>query len=183
MTALADACADLARALPQAQALTTIPDTTPATGRTRPASRPPWNPQAAMVLLDALEGARQLEAAWRNRPRRPMAHTGATLASIIRLAPAEDEDEQHHALVLITRWTTAILQLPAVDVEERPQRVQADCPYCHFAMLRVYPRSGRVTCLRFGVCEDGDGNHPAGLAGRSVLDGTPQIAWQDGLVT
>ena len=183
MTALADACADLAAALPRAQALTHIPDTDGTTSRSAPGSRPPWNPAAATALLDALEGARQLEASWRSGVVRPMRVTGAVLASIVRLSYAMTETDQRMAVVAVTRWTTAILQLPAVDTEERPQRVAADCPYCGFGMLRVYPRSGRVTCLRFGACADNDGNHPLGHAGRSALNGDPVVTWQDGLVT
>lgn len=189
MSALADACAELAVWLPAAEALITAPDVQGCAGRGQPSSRPPWNSQAAAALLDALEGTRQLEAAWRSgaagRPvtLRPMSGTGGTLASLLRLAERAGDGEQRQAVILVTRWTTAILQLPAVDEAERPQRVQAACPYCGFAMLRVFPRSGRVACLRGGVCADGDGNPPQGHARRSRFDGTPQIEWEDGLVT
>jgi hypothetical protein len=47
-------------------------------------------------------------------------------------------------------------------------------------MLRLSPRSGRVTCLRWGVCVDRDGNHPQGQVDRSV-SGEPMVSWQDGL--
>ena len=84
MTALADAVAELGTCLPEAQARTHIPDTEATTGpRGKPGSRPPWNSPVAMVLLDALEGARQLEAMWRSDLAghavrvRPMAAPGA----------------------------------------------------------------------------------------------------------
>ena len=189
VTALADACADYAAAVPLAQALTHIPDTDGSAGRGQPASRPPWNPAAATALLDALDGARQLEAAWRSQaagrpvPRRAMAHTGAVLASLLRLAHAAEDGEEHQAVILLTRWTTAILQLPAVDREERPQRVEWPCPYCGFAMMRLYPRDGVVTCLRYGACLDSDGSHPRGRADWNRITGDAEIAWNDGLVT
>jgi hypothetical protein len=184
VTALADACAELAAWLPAAEALITQPDADGSTGRGQPSSRPPWNGAAADALLDAAEGARQLEAAWRSGRRRPIAATGAVLASIVRLSYGETEGEQRQAIIAVTRWTTAILQLPAVDEAERPQRVEGPCPYCGFGMLRVYPRSGRVACLRgAGACRDGDGQPPQGHARHSRLDGTPQIEWSDGLVT
>ena len=189
MTALADACADYAAAVPLAQALIAVPDTDGSSGRGQPSSRPPWNPAAATALLDALEGARQLEAAWRSQtagrpvPRRAMAHTGAVLASLLRLAHAAEDDEERQAVTLLTRWTTAILQLPAVDREERPQRVAACCPYCGFHMLRLYARAGRVTCLRYGACFDSDGLHPVGHADRNRITGDGEVVLHDGLVT
>jgi hypothetical protein len=106
------------------------------------------------------------------------------LASIVRLSYAVAEGEQRQAVIAVTCWTTAILQLPAVDEAERPQRVPADCPYCGFGMMRVFPRSGTVACLRgAGACQDSDGNPPLGVMGRSALNGEPMIKWRDGLVT
>jgi hypothetical protein len=200
VTAVAEACAALTAALPRAQALTTRPDTTGATpARARLASRPPWNAAAANALYDALEGARRTEAAWRcDATRRSVAATGTVLASIVRLSygldpcPPPEYDvkgrrlpcrcQRCTAIRSLTRWATAILQLPAVDEEERPQRVNSPCPYCQRAMLRVYPRSGRVTCLS-GDCADGDGRHPVGHADRNRVTGDAIIAWNDGLVT
>src|SRR5258708_21777136 len=198
--AVRDAVDELTRWLPAAQALTTQPDADGTRGRGPPASRPPWNGAAAMVLLDAVEGTRRLEAAWRSGHRRPVAAIGAVLASIVRLSyglpdcPPREHDQQNRPLPCrcqrceavrsFSRWTVAILQLPAVDQEERPLRVPSPCPYCLFPMLRVFPRSGRVACLRgAGACADGDGNPPTGLMGRSQMDGSPVVAWADGLVT
>ena len=189
MTALADACADYAAAVPLAEALIHIPDADGASGRGQPSSRPPWNGAAATALLDALEGARRLEAAWRSEaagravPVLPMRMTGAVLASLLRLAHTATDGAQRDAVILLTRWTTAILQLPAVDTEERPQQVKAACPYCGFAMLRLYARAGRVTCLRFGACYDADGLHPVGHADRNRITGDGEVVWHDGLVT
>ncbi len=128
-----------------------------------------------------------------------MSATGAVLASIVRLSyglpdcPPREYDQQNRplpcrcqrceAVRAVSQWTVAILYLPAVDQEERPQRISSPCVYCGFAMVRVYPRSGRVTCLRYGACLDGDGNHPVGMIGRSRLDGSPCVTWNDGLVT
>ncbi len=200
MTALAEACAELATWLPRAQALTTHPDTDGTTGHAQPSSRPPWNSAAADALLDAVEGARQLEAAWRSGHRRPAAATGAVLASIMRLScglpdcPPREYDQRGRpkscrcqrceAMRSFARWTTAILQLPAVDEAERPLRIDAACSYCGFGPLWAYPRSRRVACLRgAGVCEDSDGNPPRGLMAYDQRDGTPRIEWADGLVT
>lgn len=183
MSALADACAELARWLPAAEALVTQPDADGTSGHGQPSSRPPWNSAAAEALLGALEGARQLEASWRSGQLLPMAQTGTVLASIVRLSHAVSDDGQRQAVTMVSRWTVAILQLPAVGREERPLRVAAPCVYCGFAMLRVYPRSGRVTCLRYGACQDSEGNHPVGVMGRSQLDGSPCVTWADGLVT
>lgn len=189
MTPLAEACADFSEAVPLAEALIHIPDTDGSSGRGQPASRPPWNPAAATALLDALEGARQLEQAWRSQaagrpvPRRAMAHTGTVLASLLRLAEAVSDSEQREAIVFFTRSVTTIYQLPAVDREERPQRVDWPCPYCGFAMMRLFPRDGVITCLRYGACFDTDDNHPRGRADWNRITGDAEIAWNDGLVT
>ena len=184
MTALADACAELAAWLPAAEALITAPDAQGSAGRGQPSSRFPGNSAAFNAVMDAAQGAIRLEASWRSGVLRPYSATGAVLQSIVRLSYAVTEGEQHQAVVLVGRWTMQILQLAAVDREERPQRVAAMCPYCHFGMLRVFPRSGRVACLRgAGACQDANGNPPQGHARHSRLDGTPQIEWQDGLVT
>ena len=187
MTALADACAELAAWLPAAEALITAPDTQGSAGRGQPSSRPPWNAAAAMALLDAAEGARRLEASWRSGVLRPYSATGAVLASIVRLSYAVTEGEQHQAVVLVGRWTRSILQLPAIDKSERPLRLAAECPYCRYFMMCAYPVSGRVACLRGAgkspLCQDADGNPPRGQMGYSQLDGSPQVNWDDGLVT
>src|SRR5258708_4888575 len=171
VTALADACAELAAWLPAAEALITTPDTQGSTGRGQPSSRPPWNAAAAMALLDALEGAGRLEASGRSGVLRPSPATGAVLQSIVRLpyglpdCPPAVNDEQNRPLPCrcercsaawdISRWTTAILYLPAVDEEERPQKIPGTCPYCGFQMLRAYVRAKRVACLRgAGACQD-----------------------------
>ena len=207
MTALADACHDLARALPRAQALTATPDTDGHTRRTAPASRPPWNQAAAAALLDAAEGARQLEAAWRSHaagrpvPVRPMAMTGTVLASLLRLAemlppcppPERGENgkprpcrcERCEAVRSLIQWTTPIYQLAAVDTEEHAVKLMdAVCPYCEKLVLLARIRERRVACPRGAAdCTDSDGNPPKGQMGYSRLDGTPQIEWNDGLVT
>ena len=43
MTALADACADYAAAVPLAEALIALPDADGTSGRGQPSSRFPWN--------------------------------------------------------------------------------------------------------------------------------------------
>ncbi len=195
--------AELEPALCAAQALTTQPDADGSRGRGQPSSRPPWNSQAAHALLDAVEGARRLEAAWRSGHRRPVSATGAVLASIVRLScglpdcPPREYDQQGRplpcrcqrceAVRAVTRWTVAIWRLPAVGRAETPLRLVVPCPYCEYRMMCAYPVSGRVACLRGAgdapSCLDSDGNPPTGLMGRSQMDGTPGVFWADGLVT
>ncbi len=203
MDDLTGAGADLARWLPVAEALITEPDADGTRGRGQPASRPPWNGAAAMVLLDAVEGARQLEASWRSGHRRPVSATGAVLASIVRLSyglpdcPPREHDQQNRplpcrcerceAVRAVSGWTTAILYLPAVDEAERPQHVPGLCPYCKFEMLSARVRERKVACLRGAgkrpKCLDSDGNPPRGQMDYSQMDGTPCVFWADGLVT
>ena len=192
MTGLDDACADIARWLPEAAALTAEPDTEPAaTATSQPASRPPWNPAAATAALDAHEGLRRLEAALRLAvtghpgPRRggSDANTYAAIAAIQNLGNAVTTRAAAQAAAILARWARQIQELPAIDQAEPWRRIQAPCPYCGHVMLRVRPRSGEVTCLRYGACHDHDGRHPAGRLDISHLTSDPVIRWNDGLVT
>jgi hypothetical protein len=189
VTELADACAELREALPLAEALITAPDADGTAGRCQPSSRPPWNQAAAAALLDAVDGARRLEATWRSDAAgrmvvvRPASAMGSVLASLQRLAERVPQASRDEAATWLFGRVTVIKQLPAVDQAERPQEVVAPCPYCGYTMMRLYPRSGRVTCLRFGACADADGAHPVGHVTRNRLSGDAEVAWNDGLVT
>lgn len=192
MTSLHDAADDLRRWLPIAAELIPEPDTDGTTGGGKPGSAPPWNTAAAGAYFDAHAMVRDTEQLLRfivtgvSADPRPWsdAATGSALDAIERLAVAVPDTYVRRAARSLTAAVTAILQLAAVDEAERPQRVAAACPYCKFPMLRVFPRSGRVACLRgMASCADADGNPPQGTIGHSQLDGTPRITWQDGLVT
>lgn len=190
MTALADAVADLRPLIPVARELITEPDTQGFAGHAQPESCPPWNSAAANALFDVHFAVREIEADLRYEVTGSLpvrggsdANTDAALTAICDLGEAVTDGAAGLAAKLLTRLADAVLMLPAVDVEERPQRVRAPCPYCGRLMLRVFPRSGRLTCLAFGSCTDSDGQHPRGQIGRSGLDGSPVIEWADGLVT
>lgn len=189
MTELADRCADLARWLPVAAALTAEPDEDGTAGTGQPGSAPPWNAAAAAAAMDAREGVRRLEASMRRdvtgRTGRSRggsdANTVAAIAAVERLGHGVTVTGAAMAARILERLTRKIRELPAVDDAEPWRRVSAACPYCGFAMLRVAPRSGQVTCLRYGACADSDGRHPMGRLEVSALTGDPQIRWADGL--
>ncbi len=203
-TAVAEAAADLTRCLTIAETLIPLPDQdgTTAIGSAT-VSSPPWNAQAAAAVLDTHEGLRRLEASLRlivaghpgSRRGGSAANTFAAIEAVTALSYALPQDghiqekgkpcpcDWCRLIRILARWAMAVERLPAVDTAEIWQRVQAACPYCGFAMLRYAPRSGRLTCLRYGSCADADGVHPVGHVTVSELDGTPCVAWQDGLVT
>ncbi len=185
---LDQACADIAAWLPIARTLITQPDTDGTTTGGQPASCPPGNPAAMAAVTDADEGLRRLEASLRVAvtgrpgPRRggSDANTAAAIAAIEALGHAVTTTAMAQAARLLDRWSRAVQELPAIDQAEHPQKIPAKCPYCGFTMLRVYPREGRVTCLRFGACWDTDGRHPVGTMEIGRLG--PQVRWNDGLV-
>ena len=185
---LAASCAAIAVLLPAARALMAAPDHDGATGGGKPGSRPPWNPAAASAAMDAHEGLRRLEASLRRdvtgHPGRRRggsdANTAAALKAIEALGHAVTASAMAEAARILDRWSRQIQELPAVDEAEHAQKIPAPCPYCGFAMLRVYPREGRVTCLRKGACFDADGRHPVGTMEVGRLG--PQVRWNDGLV-
>lgn len=191
MTAdLGEQCASLAGWLPVAAALIAEPDADGATGGGQPGSRPPWNSAAASALTDAAEGVRRLEASLRlavtghtgRRRGGSDANTEMAIKAIEALGYAVAPDDAAHAARILERWSRQIRELPAVDDAEPWRRIPATCPYCGFGMLRVAPRSGQVTCLRYGACLDSDGRHPLGHVDVSALTGEPLIRWADGLV-
>ena len=185
---LAESCKAITVLLPAAETLITRPDTDGTEGHAQPGSCPPWNPAAATAVMNAHEGLRRLEASLRlqvtGRPgiRRggSQANTAAAIRAIEALGCAVTTDAMAQAARILDRWSRQIQELPAVDEAEHPQKVQAPCPYCGFGMLRVYPRSGQVTCLRWGACFDADGRHPAGVMEVGRL--AAQVRWNDGLV-
>src|SRR5438045_1920291 len=189
---LSDSCAELARLLPAARALLALPAATGTTGRACPGSRPPWQPDAADAAMNAHEGLRRLEASMRQavtgrhgrRRGGSDANTSAALAAIERLGAGLTADDAARAAVILDRWSRQVSMLSAVDTAEPWRRVAgAACPYCHAPMLRVQPRAGLVTCLRYGACRDADGDHPMGRMAVSGIDGSPRVVWNDGLVT
>jgi len=179
MTGLAEACADLRAWLPVAAALITQPDTQPSIGRTQPHSTPPWNAEAAAVihetigtladihleLAHAVHGRYVWDPAYR--------HANRTLTAITRLAPACDDELVDQAATLINHRVTAIMQLPAIDLEERPRKHPGLCTQCGRCMLATYPRSGRVACLGCGL--------KGQIMPGQVSDGCVQ--WEDGTIT
>ncbi len=190
MTAITDACATITRWYPAAAALVTQPDTDGTHIHGQPGSKPPWNPAAASAYLDAHEGIRRLEASLRIAvtgrpgPRRggTDANTLAAIDAIENLSHAITQQAADLAARILQRWAVPIEQLPAIDHAERWQRVpDACCPYCQTPMLRLQPRSGRVTCGHYGACYDANGNHPHGRVQTSYT-GDPVVAWDDGLV-
>lgn len=193
MTAdLAAACAELTRLLPAAAALLAQPDEDGTSGSSQPASRPPWNSQAAAAWTDAAEGVRRLEASMRRDvtgrtgPKRggSGANTIAAIAAIGNLAHAVGDDAAATAAAILERWARRIRELPAIDESEPWRRLHGvACPYCTVAMLWIQPRAGTVTCLRHEACYDGDGRHPIGRVYISQIDAVPRVAWNDGLVT
>lgn len=185
---LGEHCADLAAWLPAAIALIAENDADGTAGTGQPGSRPPWNGAAAAAVMDAHEGIRRLEATLRQAvaghpgPKRggSDANTMAALKAIEALGHGVTMADAAEAARFLDRWSRAIRELPAVDEAERAQKITAPCPYCGFPMLRVFPRSGRVTCLRVGICLDADGRHPVGTM-EVGLSGA-QVRWNDGLV-
>jgi hypothetical protein len=192
MTQLDDACDTITRLLPQARELITEPDTdNTTTTHAQPGSRPPWNTAAANATMDAHEGLRRLEASIRrdalghlgNRRPGDDANTYKAIAAIQNLGNAITTDAAAQAARILDRWSRAIQQLPAIDTDEPWQRRKAPCPYCQLPMLRIRPRAGEVTCIRYGTCRDDNGRHPFGRLDVSRTTSEPSIYWNDGRIT
>jgi hypothetical protein len=200
MTTVADACAELTHWLPQAQQLITQPDQDGQTARHQATeSAPPWNPGAAMIVLDIHEGIRRLEQQIRQtitgRPGIKRggsdANTIAAISAVSRLAEALSQRTIHETTIVITRWTTTIRQQPAIDelpvLDRLPNLPEFACPYCGVAWLLVARASGMVTCGvpdclaecdRPGCGCDGRGHRRWARPEMGHLG--PVLAWPDG---
>lgn len=158
--------------------------------RSQPGSRPPWNPQPAMVLLDIHYGVRELEANLRYSVsgvlRQRGGSTGNTLTAltvIVPLAAGADYVNQQGALRKVTGWTWRArvalgeaepLQPVPVQEGEPPAR----CPFCKYATLRMRPMARLVVCVNPG-CADTAGNRPVARVEIGAGFGEPLLVWAD----
>ena len=183
------ACSDLTAWLPIASDLIAQPDTdNTSSSHTKPGSRPPWNAGPAYAVTDIHAGARTIENELRYDVTGTHLHRGGSDRNTIRaleaipaLAEAADQHTVTWATRELARMLTNVLQLPAIDHEEPPRRINAPCPYCQRNMLRVWPRAGKLTCLALG-CTDTNGEHPFGHMTIGQVSGEPYIAWADGTI-
>lgn len=165
-----------------------------AMSRSKAKSRPPWNPDAAAVLMGIHAGARELEQDLRYRVAGhtgedrggSTANTRAALAAITSLAYGVDELAVRDAANQIAAWLRAARQLPDIDRQDKwtaLPRVKGYlppvCDYCTTYSLRMNRRTGVVRCSN-PACTDEDGNQPAArmLIGRYSGQGT--LVWRDG---
>lgn len=157
-------------------------------------SPPPWNAEAAAVLLDIHEGARRLEAALRQavtgrlgeRRGASDANTRAALRSIVRLVEGLDEDAARDAARTVARWVTAARQLRDIDEADRweplprqPGMLPPACDYCRAYSLRWNRRSGEVRCCT-PDCRDEDGQRPVARMEIGRFTGQAALVWRDG---
>jgi hypothetical protein len=177
---LTEVCPDLQAWLSVLGELITEPDTQPTIGRTAPGSTPPWNTAAANAMMDIHALVRELEQNLRYQVTGTLivrggshGNTVAALETIPRLAEAVPRDVAEQHAHLISRQITIVMQLPAIDLEERWRPVPAPCPRCQRPMLRACLRDGRVGCLG---C-----THRGQMMPGTVSDG--YIQWDDGELT
>lgn len=196
MSDLSDLCDELGHLLAQAEAILGIRDVKPTTRAAgKPGSKPPWNPEVAGALFNAHAGARQLEADlriaitgrdYRRSPR--SGNTGDVLAAIKAMETAMDHPQAEAAHRKLTRWVTAIRQLPGLDLSPKWERIRPGpdglppkCPHCGTFSLRVALSSGVVQCWYPG-CTDSDGRRPQARLDLSRINGNPVLVWSDGTV-
>jgi hypothetical protein len=176
-------CADLASWHNHVAELIDQPDrggTTPS--RSKPRSRPPWNPAVANAIYDTHAAIRETEQELRHDVTRRPAHlcrrpgwsdgnTTRALEAIPKLAAAADTQLTEQAIIDLNRLLASILQLPAIDLEQRPRILP--CPRCTRKMLRYWENSDEVAC--YGC------NQKASIS-IGYISGEPDLTWADGWV-
>jgi hypothetical protein len=174
---------------------------------TGPASTPPWNAAAAYAHYDLAETARRMEVSLLNqveghRPRlRRGGSTSSTYAALrtvgVLLGRVEKGDVARAAGILL-RVAAETQRLAAVDTITRWVRIRPSpghrpplCPYCRTYSLRNAEGTYQVMCFGWVrdpksgeqvQCTDSDGRRPKAHLDISRIDGTPVLAFNDGLV-
>lgn len=179
MSDVAQACTDLAAWLPAAAELITEPDTHGTPVRSEPQSKPPWNAAIANAVYDVHAAVRAIEQDLRSTVTGTLLRRGGSDANTLKAIDAirnlaQAADAEDDVAAMLGRLLTPILQHPAVDLEEPPQRPAVACPRCQRRMLRYRPRSGELACL-------GCQRKAALSTGR--VSGEPLLEWDDGEVT
>jgi hypothetical protein len=174
---------------------------------TGPASTPPWNAAAAYAHTDLAEVARRLEVSLLNQVEghKPRARRGGATSSTyaalravgVLLGRVEKGDAARAAGILL-RVAAETQRLNAVDTITRWVRIRPSpghrpplCPYCRTFSLRRAEGTYSVMCFGWvrdpetgeqQPCTDSDGQRPKAQLDISRLDGTPVLAFRDGLV-
>jgi hypothetical protein len=108
------------------------------------------------------------------------------LDRIPALAVSAPHGERAAAVRLLTRWATAIRQLPAIDdapvwekIRPGPDGLPPICPYCDNYSLAVAVQSGQVMC-RFPGCTDANGDTPQARMDIGQVSAEYMVYWNDG---
>jgi hypothetical protein len=155
-------------------------------------SQPPWNAQAAGVILDMHAKAREMEAWLRlsqGLPPRPRGgsdgNTCAALENIARLAEAAEDATVRDYIRDIEKWVRDARVV--LGETERPKRLprlagkpEPRCPFCENHTLRMWPLAGKIFCIK-PDCKDEDERKPQARMEYSTHVNDWVLVWQDGL--
>lgn len=156
-------------------------------------SSPPWHAEAAHVLTEIHQGARDLENDIRySITGRTMtrggsdANTRKALHAITQLTPAVPEHITRHAAGQIAGWVRAAQRIRDIDQTERwvplprmPGMRPPPCPYCRTYGLRMNRMAGEVRCVN-RECVDDEGRRPVARMEHGRLTGDAYLAFADG---
>jgi hypothetical protein len=160
-----------------------------APSRSKPRSRPPWNPAVAYAWYSFHAAVRDAEQELRQHVTGRAAHecrrtgwsdgnTLKALDAIPKLAAGAGENHGHAATRILNRELTGLLLLPAIDLEDQIRNPNAPCPHCDRKMLTYregeFRDTGKLACLG---CSRG------AVLYVGLVSGEPMLKWDDGEVT
>jgi hypothetical protein len=154
---------------------------------------PPWQAQAANLVMDLHAEARRLERSLKAEVMGDRSsvdrggssrNTWLALKALLRLTEAVEDVTAADVLVALERWTSRaeVVLGKAEPARRLPRAIGAGeprCPWCAYLTLRCRPQNGLVYCVN-PTCTDEDGRRPRALMGVDYLTGEAVLTWQDG---
>jgi len=156
------------------------------------ASTPPWQSQAANLVMDLHAEARRMErllvvtvvGTQGSEPRGGSSeNTKNALDALTVLTEITDDTDVWDILRSLERWimrAEVVLgyREPVRRLPRQPGEGEPRCPWCQYLTLRCLPASGRVSCVN-PECRDDEGRKPRAVLSVS-LSGVSVLTWQDG---
>lgn len=154
-------------------------------------SKPPWNSQAAHLVMDLHAKAREFEASFSYQacgtyPNRGVSsrNTWLALYRLTDLMEAVGDREVVFVLTGLRIWNgqAEVVLGQAEPIRRLPREfgsTEQVCPWCQYKTLRCYASTGSVFCINPG-CQDADGGKPKAVIDVDV-SGALTLVWQDGV--
>lgn len=154
-------------------------------------SQPPWNAQAAGLIVELHAWVRRTERLWRDSAGLPVRYRGGSnrntlkgLEALSGLSEALDDELVREDRAWLTSWCrrAQIILGEKEAVKRLPRNIgerEAKCPWCKRSTLRQRSLEGMIFCID-PRCKDEDGKHPQAYL--ECFKGEWVLRWMDGVL-